>query len=444
MKKSQSDNALTIRQKLMSSISFTQLVDSGIIDADGVIEKIMLTKKVLQLHNYAISEPKTENGYWRTHYYDEQGNRKDIKAPSKEKLVKRLVDIYTGIDKAQRITFGKLFWEWLEYKKTVTNSPNTIKRHVQHYKKYIESSVLNDKPLIDITEIFLEQFCNQLVKDYNLSNKEFGNIKTIISKALTYAVRSGYIKENVTSKIEITVKFRQVVHKSASSQVFNSDEKKLLFDYLDKMYSETSDSVYLAVKLNFYLGLRVGELVALKWSDIEGDKLHVVREEVRNQNNNVYSVEEHTKTHTDRRVFLAPTAIKILDIIRSHCDIGEYIFTRDGERITSRKVAYVLEKFAERHHVDVKSTHKMRKTYASNLSASGVPLDSIRQELGHSNLSTTLRYIYNPLSEQETRNLICNALENKSKEIPSSPVNMGVEVNSETVSPKILKFPQGK
>lgn len=73
---------------------------------------------------------------------------------------------------------------------------------------------------------------------------------------------------------------------------------------------------------------------------------------------------------------------------------------RNGERITSRQVAYVLEKFAERQGVRTKSTHKMRKTYASNLNANGVPMDCIREMLGHSNLSTALEYIYNPLTEK--------------------------------------------
>jgi len=83
---------------------------------------------------------------------------------------------------------------------------------------------------------------------------------------------------------------------------------------------------------------------------------------------------------------------------------------RDGERITSRQVVYVLEKYAERQGVIMKSTHKMRKTYASNLNANGVPLDCIREMVGHSNLSTTLEYIYNPLTEKETYDLIARAL----------------------------------
>ena len=45
---------------------------------------------------------------------------------------------------------------------------------------------------------------------------------------------------------------------------------------------------------------------------------------------------------------------------------------------------------------------KIRKTYASNLNATGVPLDEIRSQLGHTNLNTTMQYIFNPLTEQET------------------------------------------
>ena len=52
----------------------------------------------------------------------------------------------------------------------------------------------------------------------------------------------------------------------------------------------------------------------------------------------------------------------------------------------------------------------MRKTYASMLNAKGVPIDAIREQLGHRNLPTTYGYIYNPLTEKETYDLIAEAL----------------------------------
>ena len=115
-----------------------------------------------------------------------------------------------------------------------------------------------------------------------------------------------------------------------------------------------------------------------------------LRRSVRNQETNLYDVVEHTKTNRDRYVILVPKAVAILEKIPKQ---GRYIFMRDGERITARQIAYVLEKFAERQGMTTKSTHKMRKTYASNLNANGVPLDCIREMLGHSSLSTTFGYI---------------------------------------------------
>lgn len=132
-----------------------------------------------------------------------------------------------------------------------------------------------------------------------------------------------------------------------------------------------------------------------------------MREEVRNQDANQYDIVEHTKTNRDRFVVLVPKAVNLLQKLDRD---GDYIFMRDGSRITSGQIAYVLEKYAQRQGVATKSTHKMRKAYASNLNANGVPLDCIRELLGHSSLSTTLGYIYNPLTEKETYDLISRAL----------------------------------
>lgn len=60
-----------------------------------------------------------------------------------------------------------------------------------------------------------------------------------------------------------------------------------------------------------------------------------------------------------------------------------------------------------------KAPIKIQKTYASMLNAAGVPLDAIRKQLGHFELSTTLSYIYNPLTEEATYSLISSTLEGK-------------------------------
>lgn len=398
------------KYNIYNSFLLNNILPDDIINIDSVLDIVMATQKekVRKMHPYAITPPTAKGGRWQTYYRDEKQNRKIIRAQSEESLLEKLVLVYFSKTHLDKLIFHELYQEWLEYKKTVTDSPNTIKRHEQHYHKYFEQSKLHTKKVSQIDELFLEAECNRIVKDFNLTRKEWGNIKTILNGMFEYAVRKKYLAENPVGKIKIQVKFKQVLKKTGKTQTYNSDELKQLNQYLDQMYSETKDPSFLAVKLNFLIGLRVGELASLKWADwCDDNHLHIVREETRNQTTNTYEIVEHTKTNQDRFVMLVPKAVEILNKIERQ---GEYIFMRDSGRITSRQLAYVLEKYAERQGIPTKSTHKMRKTFASNLNAHGVPLDCIRELLGHADLSTTLGYLYNPLTEKETYNLIVEAL----------------------------------
>lgn len=385
-------------------------VKDGIININSVLDMLMSKKRenILKMHPYAITPPSSQNGRWQTCYKDEKGKRKNIKAQSKEELLDKLIPIYFANSHIDNLTFYGLYEEWLAYKATVTNSSNTIKRHKQHYHKYFEPSVLHNMKIKKIDELILEQECNRIVKEYNLSRKEWCNAKTILNGMYEYAVRKKYLADNPMSKVQILVKFKQIVRKTGKTETYNSEELAELNKFLDSMYEETQDASFLAVKVNFLLGLRVGELVALKWCDLCDDShLHIVREEVRNQTDNSYKVVEHTKTNRDRFVVIVPKALDILNRIEKQ---GEYMFMRNGERITAIRISTILRKYANCQGVRIKSSHKIRKTYASNLNACGVPLDCIREMLGHSNLNTTLGYIYNPLTEKETYDLISKAL----------------------------------
>lgn len=398
-------------QKLNQCNILSAITADDIINSDNVLEAIMNARKeklLSKMHPYKITEPTSENGRWQTYYKGADGKRKIIRAQTKDALLEKLIPIYFEESHLDKFTFSDLFLEWLEYKKTVTDSPNTITRHKQHYRRYFEQSELHTMPVRRIDTLLLESECNRLVKEYDMSRKEWNNVKTILIGCFEYAVRKKYITDNPMDDVKILVKYRQVVKKTGKTETYNTEELEILYKYLDKMYAETEDVIYLAVKFDFLLGLRVGELVALKWEDCkEHTHIHIVREEIKNQETGFRQVVEHTKTNTDRYVILVPKAISILEKIPRE---GSYIFMRNGQRITPRQVNYVLEKFAERQGIPVKSSHKIRKTYASNLNANGVPLDCIREMLGHSSLSTTLGYIYNPLTESETYNLITKAL----------------------------------
>lgn len=73
-----------------------EVIDYGIIDADSVLDMLMSNKReqVLKIHPYAITPPTSEDGRWQTTYKEVNGKRRNIKAPSKEALLDKLIPFY--------------------------------------------------------------------------------------------------------------------------------------------------------------------------------------------------------------------------------------------------------------------------------------------------------------------------------------------------------------
>ena len=160
------------------------VIENDIIKMDNVLEYIMASKieKAKQMHKYKITPPNPNNkkSRWQTSYINANGKRENIKAQTEEELWEKLVPIYFPHKNLDKLLFSELYEEWLEYKKTITNSINTIQRHEQHYKKYFLNSKLNNKKINLIDELLLESESNRIVRDFNLTRKEWGNIKTIL------------------------------------------------------------------------------------------------------------------------------------------------------------------------------------------------------------------------------------------------------------------------
>lgn len=381
---------------------------------DDYMKKAQL-ELIKQAHPYAITPPKTEGGRWQTYVKDtsKKSGRKEVKAPTEKAIYEALGEYYLIGD-----TFNQVYHSWIEYIRSYGKAGGTIQRHEQRYKKYFENSKIVGMSVRNVNLLALEAECNRIVAEFNLSYHEWQQAKAILLGTFKYAIKKGLITENPMKRIEIGVRYRQVSKKPSETQVYQTDEYNDLVSYLEAKYTETEDDSFLAIMLGLMTGVRVGELAALQFGDVTEHKLHVLREEVRRKTKvndkwiSACVVAPHTKTNTDRFVTLLP---KALDIIRrleeKHPDhkSTDFLFTRNGERLRERQLAYVLEKYSERKGKATKSTHKMRKTYASRLNANGVPLEHIRVELGHRYLTSTMGYIYNPLTDEETYKLMAQA-----------------------------------
>lgn len=318
----------------------------------------------------------------------------------------------------------------LKRSKTV-NRAGTLRRNNQYWIKYYLSSDIVHIPLRKLTKELLEDFFHGIIKTFDLTKKEFNNMKIILKGSLELAFERNIISYNPFDKLKINYDLcRYVPKKSNKTQVYFDNEKDNMLKILDEELEENPDNTTpLAVKLLFQLGTRIGEIAAIMCDDIEDDQIHIQRMEASNSDfemtdkqisftNSRNVIVDHLKKKNDseeRDLYLTPNALEMLRQVkevneRMQFPEKEYLFRNEKGRTTSRQIAYCIEKACAKAGIPVKSAHDIRRTVASILSSNGVPLDEIRRFLGHSDEKTTLGYIYNPFTDKQTKELYNKAL----------------------------------
>ncbi len=239
----------------------------------------------------------------------------------------------------------------------------------------------------------LSEFFNTAITEFNLSNREYNNMKSIMIALMRKAVDEEMIVENPMNGIYIKSKFRAVRKKSDGSKLYLNDE----YDTLDTHLDDENTIEALCIQFMFQLGVRIGENVTLKYSDIEYAKIVIQR------------MEEKVFVFDGEKFKSA--GVQIVEHLKKELNPdGEFIFERDGERLTARAVTYWLSKYCRDAGITYKSPHCTRRTTASRLSNAGMPIDKIRDILGQVDEKTTLGYIYNPNTEQVNLDIMNKAM----------------------------------
>lgn len=165
-----------------------------------------------------------------------------------------------------------------------------------------------------------------------------------------------------------------------SANAWRSERKKELM--VDLRSVTFADHLKPLVLLSLNTGMRRGEVFNLKWSDI-------------NFAAKVLTVEGDTsKSGQTRHIPLNREAIEVLEGWRDqHSHKAGYVFPgKDGGRLDNVKKSWAgLLKLAK---IEVFRWHDLRHTFASKLVMAGVPLNTVRELLGHSDLAMTLRYAH--------------------------------------------------
>ncbi len=310
-------------------------------------------------------------------------------------------------DDYEEITFSDAYKEWFVMKIQTTKQPTVDRIEVTYNRHYRDMPII-EKCISKITDTDIIVFLTEKRLSENISDRELGRIKQIIKGTLTYMrdVNKGGCPLHDWDKIVRNVPAEKLNSETRKEYAINTKDVEYIFRQVicNKIYYR-KQSACLCICMNFYLGLRIGELSALQFSDfdLENKVVHIRKIEskyyARNEEGEKigcmqYNIVNHTKTKTSmREVPLVPESIYIFNLIKAHhkeCGYDSPFIAYDGNQtILSRSLDRTIRKLVSLCETMYFSSHGIRKTFATTLHFNNVPTRVISDILGHSEMSTT-------------------------------------------------------
>ena len=297
---------------------------------------------------------------------------------------KRLDYTQTG-----KYTVGQWMDEWFEAYAKVKVRPSSH----QTYKGYIENHIkpsIGDIPIEKLTSLQLQKFYRRLLTEgrvpriesekqpRGLSAKTVRNINQVISSAMDMAVRHKLILSNPTEGCELP-------------KVEHREMKTLPAEQLGAFLREAKESgVYELYYLDLATGLRRGELLGLKWEDIDLQNgiIHV-RRQVARVDGEVKELPLKTK-NSYRNISISQDAVAMLTQMEAHRS-SDYVFpSSTGGPISPDSVNNMLHRVLKRAGLPSIRFHDLRHTFATLALQNGVDIKTVSGMLGHFSAGFTL------------------------------------------------------
>lgn len=308
----------------------------------------------------------------------------------------------------QEKTFEELYKLWFRMKMNVIRAQSCDRIEVTYNRYYAGSTFVMQYVSVLDENAFIRFLTEIIAGRGNITAKEFARIFQIANNVMSYArcLHLGgarLLDWELVRRCVPEGKLMPKLHQDFA--VPKADVEKLLELVIVQDIYPIKRSACLCLALNFFLGLRVGELASLTWKDIDWERkaVRICKTETkayrRDENGSrsgsmVYQVVEETKTvFSVREVPLLPEAVYILEQLRAHhdkCGYKNQCLAYDGKStILVRSLDRTLRRLCQRCNIRYFNTHMIRKTFATMLHASGMPTRYISDLLGHSDMVTT-------------------------------------------------------
>lgn len=282
----------------------------------------------------------------------------------------------------ERITFIQISTEWLLFKK-----PRVKESTYLNYRFVIEKRLKEQFGNANL-KFFIEYDLNQYIENLRkgLAHKTVRDIISVLKAILRYAER----KYDMDFKLDLVS--LPTVYKS-QVEVFPERARRKL-----ERHCLRSDSIKdLGILISLYTGLRIGEICALRWEDINfEDKVisvsHTLQRVYQPQNYNSKIILTTPKTQSSiRKIPLAKLLYDKLKPIAKKYPKKAFILTGKEEKwVEPMGYRYTYKITLEQCKIPYKNYHCLRHTFATRCVRIGMDVKSLSEILGHSNVSVTL------------------------------------------------------
>ncbi|MBQ2935179.1 MAG: tyrosine-type recombinase/integrase [Lachnospiraceae bacterium] len=399
------------------------------LNVDDVLKELddMRRDTILKQHkeNYKVWQAK--DGRWKTKLPDGSRYGKLVAKATLENLENFIVDYYKAMGE-EKENLEAVYAKFIEYK-YLSSEKGTANKLQWVWNTYYKDSTIIKVELSKMTVGDLSDWLLELIDKRNLTKKRYLEVKGLMNQLYDYCISHNMVQINLPRQLGMPSKnvFVETEAKPEEEIIYSSDTKSEVIKEALAQFNKTKNTAYLAICLNFNLGLRIGELVALRECDIKEDTIHICRAESKNytkdKNGKIYAdgyrVVQHPKTDAGiRTLVLTPDAKKYIKMALDENKANgrsdeDYIFlSKSGERMHEYAVNNVLRRCngirneKDRFIISGKPSgnHAIRKTCISELHDSQLLPDRMISDFaGHKDISTTQKYYIHsvtPLTEK--------------------------------------------
>lgn len=282
--------------------------------------------------------------------------------------------------------------------------PSSKRRTSERYSEIIEKRLkvkLGEYELDELTPLVLQRYITELIESGNmktgkgLAANSVNGIITVIQNSLKLAYALGTIKEYAADKI------RRPKTKEKEVTCFTLSEQKKI----ERAALAGKKTKWLGIVVCLYTGLRIGELLALEWKDVDFQKgvltVSKSRHEGKDENGRYAHIVESPKTVSSRRCIPLPKQILCELRMLKRKSRSAYVISNGERSIPVRSYQRSFERLLKKLDIPHKGFHALRHTFATRALECGMDVKMLSELLGHKDPAVTLRRYVHSLMEQK-------------------------------------------